>query len=88
MLPSIPGMISAHDLKIIFSNSTDWITVHQDINNLETEEFKNLGPFMQISFQIIPGQPIETQIVSDPDTGLVQYIKIRRKAQDLLLKPN
>lgn len=86
MLPSIPGMISAHDLKIIFSGSTDWITIHQTPESIQEDEFVNQAPFMQMSFQVIPGEPIETQIIVDSN-GLVKRIKIKRKSQDLLIKP-
>lgn len=86
MLPSISGIISVHDLKTVFSGSTDWITIHQVPESTHEEEFMGSGPFIEISFQIIPGEPVQTEIVTDPTTGMVKRIKLRRKGQDILVK--
>jgi len=87
MLPSISGLVSVHDLKTVFSGSADWITIHQNPESILDPEFQDSAPFMEMSFQIIPGEPVETQIVGDSATGQVRLIKLRRKA-DYIIKPN
>lgn len=88
MLPSISGLVSVHDLQTIFSGSTEWITIHQDPQSILDPEFKESAPFMEMSFQIVPGEPVETQLVGDPSTGQVRLVRLRRKGGDYIIKPH
>lgn len=84
MLPTVPGLVSVHDLKTVFSDSTEWITIHQLPESIEEPEYLDKGPWMQLSFQLVPGQPVDTDIELCHQTGLVKRVKLRRRPTTIL----
>ena len=85
MRPSLPGLVSVHDLKTLFSNSTAWVTIHQDPESIDEPEFVDKGPFVQISLELLPAEPVQTEFETDHDTGLIKRIKVRRREPGLIV---
>lgn len=84
MLPSFTGLVSGHDLATIFSDSTDWVTIHQMPESVSEPEYVDKAPWVQMSFQIRPGEPVQTEMEACKETGLVKRIKLRRRPQTIL----
>lgn len=87
MRPGIPGLISVHDLKILFSNSTEWVTLHTLPESVSEPAYKDAGPFVSMLITLVPGEPVQTEFEVDHETNLVKRVQIRRKAEDVIIRP-
>ncbi len=79
-MPSFSGFIPVKDLNTVFSDSKEWITIYTQETALELEN----APFIPVSFQIIPEEPIETKLTVNQDNGIVEKIQIKRKSISLI----
>jgi hypothetical protein len=85
MLPAISGFISVKDLSKIFSNSSEWITIHQSKESIEDPEYSESYPFVYMTIQIVPGEPVQTDWISN-ESGFIEIIKIKRKSTSIITK--
>jgi hypothetical protein len=79
MIPSFQGYVSVKELKNIFSTSEEWINLYQ----FPPESQPDDGPFMWISIELTPEEPVETSLVAGKN-NLIDIIRVRRKSSSLI----